>query len=327
MDRYDGARSKKIVLLRQLIEESEKIVFLGGAGVSTESGVPDFRSGQGIFNQDSGLEYRPVDIISHSFFVKHPEEFFDFYRRKLCYPNAKPNKAHKALLRLERSGKLFAVITQNVDNLHQLAGSKKTIELHGSVRNNYCLSCGKTFSLQFMLNSTGIPKCDECGGMVRPGIVLYEEHLDHNNIDRAVAAIEKADLMIIGGTSLTVYPAATFAQFLPHDRVVIINKSSTYLDLQAMLTIHDSIGDVLDEAIPKRMRKRNSKSTNSPNELIQAEKTKSSAKKTAPSKNNAKTKGSRTSRPQSVAQGKGTSKGKVRKPDDRSGAKGVEDKT
>lgn len=255
LDRYDGAREKKIALLKRLISESEKIVFLGGAGVSTESGIPDFRSGQGIFNQDSGLEYRPVDIISHSFFTKHPEEFFDFYRRKLCYPNAKPNKAHKALVRLERQGKLLAVITQNVDNLHQMAGSKKTIELHGSVSRNYCTSCRKNFPLAYVLESTGIPKCDDCGAMVRPDIVLYEEHLDHTDIDRAVASIEKADLMIIGGTSLTVYPAATFAQFLPHDRVVIINKSSTYLDLQAMLTIHDSIGDVLDEAIPKRVRK------------------------------------------------------------------------
>lgn len=259
LDRYDGAREKKIAQLKQFIAESERIVFLGGAGVSTESGIPDFRSGQGIFNQDSGLEYRPVDIVSHSFFTKHPEEFYDFFRRKLCYPDAKPNKAHKALVRLEKRGKLLAIITQNVDNLHQLAGSKKTIELHGSVYRNYCLDCGATYSLKFMLGTTGIPKCTECGGIVRPDVILYEEHLDHVNIDRAVGAIEKADLMIIGGTSLTVYPAATFAQFLPHDRVVIINKSSTYLDLQAMLTIHDSIGDVLDETIPKRVRKTSEK--------------------------------------------------------------------
>lgn len=254
-DRYDGARDKKISCLRDLISESEKIVFLGGAGVSTESGIPDFRSGKGIFNQDSGLEYRPVDIISHSFFLQHPEEFFDFYRRKLCYPEAKPNRAHKALVRLERQGKLKATITQNVDNLHQMAGSKGTIELHGSVFRNYCISCGAKYSLDYILNTTGIPRCSKCDGIVRPDVVLYEEHLDHTNIDRAVAAIEHADLLIIGGTSLTVYPAATFAQFLPHDRVVIINKSSTYLDLQAMLTIHDSIGSVLDESIPKRKKK------------------------------------------------------------------------
>jgi len=253
-DRYDGAREKKISCLRELISDSEKIVFLGGAGVSTESGIPDFRSGKGIFNQDSGLEYRPIDIISHSFFTQHPEEFFDFYRRKLCYPKAKPNRAHKALVRLERQGKLKATITQNVDNLHQMAGSKGTIELHGSVFRNYCISCGAKYSLDYILNTTGVPRCDKCGGIVRPDVVLYEEHLDHTNIDRAVNAIENADLLIIGGTSLTVYPAATFAQFLPHDRVVIINKSSTYLDLQAMLTIHDSIGSVLDDSIPKRKR-------------------------------------------------------------------------
>ena len=263
IDRYEGAREKKLAQLTSLIAESNQIVFLGGAGVSTESGIPDFRSGQGIYNQDSGSSYRPVDIISHSFFTEHPSEFFDFYKRKLCYPDAKPNKAHKALMRLERQGKLKSIITQNIDNLHQLAGSKVTIELHGSVFRNYCTSCNKSYSLDFVLKSDGIPKCTKYGGIVRPDVVLYEEHLDHQNIDRAIAAIEKADLLIIGGTSLTVYPAATFAQFLPHDRVVIINKSSTYLDLQAMLTIHDSIGDVLDEAIPKRIRKKTVESSQS----------------------------------------------------------------
>lgn len=258
LDRYDGAKEKKIDELRSLINESQNIVFLGGAGVSTESGIPDFRSGQGILNQDSGLEYRPVDIISHTFFVEHPEAFFDFFRRKLCYPNAKPNKAHKALVRLEKMGKLKTTITQNVDNLHQLAGSTTTIELHGSVVRNYCMSCKTDYSMDFVLNTTGIPRCTKCEGIVRPDIVLYEEYLNHENIDCAVAAIEKADLLIIGGTSLTVYPAATFAQFLPHDRVVIINKSSTYLDLQALLTIHDNIGDVLDAAVPKRVRKKKS---------------------------------------------------------------------
>ena len=256
LDRYEGAKEKKIEVLRSLILESQNIVFLGGAGVSTESGIPDFRSGQGIFNQDSGLEYRPVDIISHTFFVDHPEEFFDFYRRKLCYPKAKPNKAHKALVRLEKQGKLNTTITQNVDNLHQMAGSKTTIELHGSVVRNYCMSCKTDYSIDYVLSTTGIPRCPKCEGIIRPDIVLYEEYLNHENIDRAVAAIEKADLLIIGGTSLTVYPAATFAQFLPHDRVVIINKSSTYLDLQALLTIHDNIGDVLDAAVPKRVSKK-----------------------------------------------------------------------
>ncbi len=255
LDRYEGAREKKLEQLKQLIKESKYIVFLGGAGVSTESGIPDFRSGEGIFNQESGLSYRPVDIISHSFFEAHPEEFYDFYRRKLCYPKARPNKAHRALVRLEKQGKLKATITQNIDNLHQMAGSQTTIELHGSVFRNYCTECGEKYDLDFVLKSKGVPHCTKCGGIVRPDVVLYEEHLEHENIDNAVKAIKKADLLIIGGTSLTVYPAATFAQFLKSDRVVIINKSSTYLDLQAMLTIHDSIGTVLDTVISKYIPK------------------------------------------------------------------------
>lgn len=250
LDRYEGAREKKLAQLTELIANSDNIVFLGGAGVSTESGIPDFRSGHGIYNQDSGVSFRPVDIISHTFFVEHTEEFYDFYRRKLCYPDAMPNKAHNALCRLEKQGKLRSIITQNIDNLHQMAGSKVTIELHGSVHRNYCMSCSEPYSLAFILESQGVPHCTKCGGIVRPDVVLYEEHLDHRNIDNSISFIEKADLLIIGGTSLTVYPAATFAQFLPHDRVVIINKSSTYLDLQAMLTIHDGIGTVLDETIP-----------------------------------------------------------------------------
>lgn len=252
LDRYQGARENKIKQLKDLIEESERIVFLGGAGVSTESGIPDFRSGDGIYNQESGFKYRPVDIISHSFFTEHPEEFYDFYRRKLLYPDAKPNKAHKALVRLEKRGKLSAIITQNIDKLHQDAGSKKTIELHGSVFRNHCMNCGKKFRLDYILNTTGVPHCDRCGGIVRPDITLYEENLEHDKVDAAIKSLKKCDLLIIGGTSLTVYPAATFSQFIKHDKVVIINKSSTYLDLSAKLTIHDSIGDVLDKAIPRR---------------------------------------------------------------------------
>lgn len=255
LDRYAGAKEAKIEQLRTLIKNSEYIVFLGGAGVSTESGIPDFRSGEGIYNQESGLKYRPIDIISHSFFMEHPEEFYDFYKRKLLYPDAKPNKAHKALVRLEKQGKLKATITQNIDNLHQDAGSTTTIELHGSVFRNYCMECKKQFDINYVVSQEGVPHCDKCGGMIRPDIVLYEENLEHHNVDNAIKAIKKADLLIIGGTSLTVYPAATFAQFLKHDKVVIINKSSTYLDLQALLTIHDSIGDVLDAAIPKTTRK------------------------------------------------------------------------
>lgn len=289
LDRYEGAKENKINQLKELIKESENIVFLGGAGVSTESGIPDFRSGEGIYNQESGLKYRPVDIISHSFFIEHPEEFYDFYKRKLLYPKAKPNKAHKALVRLEKQGKLKATITQNIDNLHQEAGSTTTIELHGSVFRNYCMKCGKKFDINYIINHEGIPYCDDCGGMIRPDIVLYEENLEHHNVDNAIKAIKKADLLIIGGTSLTVYPAATFAQFLKHDRVVIINKSSTYLDLQAMLTIHNSIGEVLDKAIPRRApaakkpAKKTTKKTASSTKTA-ASKTKSTTSKTTASK-------------------------------------------
>ena len=293
LDRYEGAREKKLEQLKQLIKESNYIVFLGGAGVSTESGIPDFRSGEGIFNQESGLSYRPVDIISHSFFEAHPEEFYDFYRRKLCYPKARPNKAHRALVRLEKQGKLKATITQNIDNLHQMAGSKTTIELHGSVFRNYCVDCGEKYDLEFVLKGKGVPRCTKCGGIVRPDVVLYEEHLEHENIDNAVKAIKKADLLIIGGTSLTVYPAATFAQFLKSDRVVIINKSSTYLDLQAMLTIHDSIGTVLDTVIskyiprPKTASKSKSSKTSASKSKTAASSRSSSAKKSTTGKKTA----------------------------------------
>lgn len=286
LDRYEGARENKINQLRQLIEESDNVVFLGGAGVSTESGIPDFRSGEGIYNQESGLKYRPIDIISHTFFMEHPAEFYDFYKRKLLYPDAKPNKAHKALVRLEKQGKLKAIITQNIDNLHQEAGSKTTIELHGSVFRNYCMECGKKFKLDYIVEHEGIPYCDKCGGMIRPDIVLYEENLEHQNVDGAIKAIKKADLLIIGGTSLTVYPAATFAQFLKHDKVVIINKSSTYLDLQALLTIHDSIGDVLDGAIPKRSPAKKTTAKKTAAKKTAAKKT--TAKKTATKKTTAK---------------------------------------
>lgn len=252
IDRLGSVREDKLRQLKQLIAESDNIVFLGGAGVSTESGIPDFRSGTGIYNSDSGMKYRPIDIIAHDFFLEHPEEFFDFYKRKLIYPDARPNKAHKALVRLEKQGKLKAIITQNIDNLHQEAGSKCVIELHGSVFRNYCMECGKKYDLEDVVAQVGIPHCSECGGIVRPDIVLYEENLNHKDVDDAIKAVKKCDLMIIAGTSLTVYPAATFAQFLKHDKIVIINKSSTYMDLKALLTIHDNVGDVLDMCVPKR---------------------------------------------------------------------------
>lgn len=252
LDRYSGAKQKKLDKLKDMISESKNIVFLGGAGVSTESGIPDFRSGEGIFNQESGFSYRAVDVVSRSFFDEHPDMFFDFYKRKLCYPDAKPNKAHKALARLERQGKLKAIVTQNIDCLHQKGGSKNTIELHGSIYKNYCMDCHKSFRLDYVLNADGIPRCNRCGGIVKPEVTLYEENLYHDKVDAAIKAIKKCDLLIIGGTSLRVYPAATFVQFLKHDNLVIINKSTTHLDLKAKLTIHDSIGEVLDYVVPKR---------------------------------------------------------------------------
>ena len=288
IDRLGSVRDGKIQQLKELIAESENIVFLGGAGVSTESGIPDFRSGTGIYNQDSGVTYRPIDIIAHDFFMENPDVFFDFYKRKLIYPDAKPNKAHKALVRLEKQGKLKAIITQNIDNLHQEAGSKCVIELHGSVFRNYCMDCGKKFDIEYIASQEGIPKCDKCGGIVRPDIVLYEENLEHENVDAAIKACKKCDLFIIAGTSLTVYPAATFAQFLNHDRIVIINKSSTYMDLKAMLCIHDSVGKVLDEAVPKRVSK-NTTTSKSTAKKSTAKKTASKTTKTATSAKSSKT--------------------------------------
>ena len=279
IDRLGSVREDKLRQLKQLIAESEYIVFLGGAGVSTESGIPDFRSGTGIYNSDSGMKYRPIDIIAHDFFMEHPEDFFDFYKRKLIYPDARPNKAHKALVRLERQGKLKAIITQNIDNLHQEAGSKCVIELHGSVFRNYCMDCGKKYDLEYVVAQEGVPHCEKCGGMVRPDIVLYEENLNHKDVDDAIKAVKKCDLLIIAGTSLTVYPAATFAQFLKHDRIVIINKSSTYMDLKALLTIHDNVGDVLDTCVPKRASRAKAAGTKS--KKTSASKTKTTAKKTA----------------------------------------------
>lgn len=289
IDRFGSVRDDKINQLKELIAESSNIVFLGGAGVSTESGIPDFRSGAGIYNTESGTKYRPIDIIAHDFFIEHPEDFYDFYKRKLIYPDARPNKAHKALVRLERQGKLKAIITQNIDNLHQEAGSKCVIELHGSVFRNYCMDCGKKFDIEYIAAQDGVPHCDKCGGIVRPDIVLYEENLEHQNVDNAIKAVKKCDLMIIAGTSLTVYPAATFAQFLKHDRIVIINKSSTYMDLKALLTIHDNVGEVLDKCVPKRVSRKTASKSDTKTTTAKATKTTSkSASKTAPTKASSK---------------------------------------
>ena len=226
--------------LQQIIDESRRIVFFGGAGVSTESGIPDFRSADGLYSQQSVIP--PERIVSHTFFEEHTEEFYKFYREKMIFPKAKPNAAHKKLAELERAGKLHAVITQNIDGLHQAAGSVNVIELHGSVHRNYCKNCKKTYPLSAILDSDGVPKCD-CGGIIRPDVVLYEEGLDTDNITRAAYEIENADTLIIGGTSLVVYPAAGLVRYFKGKYLVVINKESINSD--ADLVINDSIGKVL----------------------------------------------------------------------------------
>lgn len=226
--------------LQEIIDESIRIVFFGGAGVSTESGIPDFRSADGLYSQK--YDYPPEQIVSHTFFTKRPEEFFRFYRDRMIFPNAKPNAAHIKLAELERAGKLSAVITQNIDGLHQAAGSEKVIELHGSVHRNYCMKCGKFYPLSAVTESGGVPKC-ECGGKIKPDVVLYEESLRSEDIENAVNEISNADTLIIGGTSLVVYPAAGLVKYFKGKYLVVINKSE--LNADADLVINDNIGEVL----------------------------------------------------------------------------------
>lgn len=226
--------------LQEIIDDSKRIVFFGGAGVSTESGIPDFRSQDGLYNQK--YDYPPEQIVSHTFFTRKTEEFYRFYKDRMIFPKAKPNAAHKKLAELERAGKLFAVITQNIDGLHQAAGSVNVIELHGSVHRNYCMNCGKSYSLDEIMASEGVPKCG-CGGTIKPDVVLYEESLNTSDIERAVNEISKADCLIIGGTSLAVYPAAGLVHYFKGKYLVVINKST--LDADADLVINDSIGEVL----------------------------------------------------------------------------------
>lgn len=231
--------------LKEWIERSDNIVFFGGAGVSTESNIPDFRSVDGLYNQE--YDYPPETILSHSFFLHKTEEFYRFYRNKMLFPNAKPNKAHLALAKLEQAGKLKAVITQNIDGLHQAAGNKNVLELHGSVLRNYCMRCHKFYSLSNIMETSGLPHC-ECGGLIKPDVVLYEEGLDQTVINKSVEAIRNADMLIIGGTSLTVYPAAGLIDYYHGNKLVLINKSATSRDSVADLVISDSIGSVLDYA-------------------------------------------------------------------------------
>lgn len=227
-----------------MIDQSSKIVFFGGAGVSTESGIPDFRSVDGLYQQH--YKYPPEIMLSHTFFESHTEEFYDFYRNKMLYLTAKPNAAHHKLAELEQAGKLSAVVTQNIDGLHQKAGSKKVYELHGSVHRNYCQSCHKLYDAEFVLHSSGVPKC-ECGGMIKPDVVLYEEGLNQRTVNGAVNAIEQSDMLIIGGTSLAVYPAASLIHYYSGNRLVLINRSATPQDRNADLLINGSIGEVLSQ--------------------------------------------------------------------------------
>ena len=235
--------SESVRKLQEIIDRSNRIVFFGGAGVSTESGIPDFRSQDGLYNQQ--YKYPPETIISHSFFRRNPEEFYRFYKDKMLIFDVEPNPAHKKLAELEAAGKLLAVVTQNIDGLHQRAGSKRVYELHGSIHRNYCMNCHKFFTGEEIKAMKGVPRCDDCGGMIKPDVVLYEEGLDSAVISGAVHAIQKADCLIVGGTSLVVYPAAGLLDYFRGGSLVLINKSATTRDESADLVIREPIGEVL----------------------------------------------------------------------------------
>jgi len=237
--------SIEIAELKEIIQNSDNIVFFGGAGVSTESGIPDFRSADGLYS--GSYEYPPEEILSYSFFMKNTEEFYRFYKEKMLYPEAKPNDAHKALAKLEEQEKLKAVITQNVDGLHTQAGSKNVLELHGSALRNICMTCKECYPLDKIIQSKGIPRCS-CNGIIKPDVVLYEESLDYSVMNKATKAINDADVLIVGGTSLNVYPAAGMVNYYRGNKLVLINKSETSFDRYADLIIRESIGYALSEA-------------------------------------------------------------------------------
>lgn len=234
-----------VIQLKEMVASSDNIVFFGGAGVSTESGIPDFRSVDGLYHQK--FRYPPETILSHTFYKRHKEEFFDFYRQKLIAPEARPNAAHVKLAQWERDGKLKAVITQNIDGLHQMAGSRNVLELHGSVHRNICRSCGAVYDAEWVMMTNGIPHCDKCGGMVKPDVVLYEESLSEDVLTRSISAIASADLLIVGGTSLVVYPAAGLLRYFQGDSLVLINRDATQMDKMADLCIRDAIGAVMEQ--------------------------------------------------------------------------------
>jgi NAD-dependent SIR2 family protein deacetylase len=235
---------KEVEQLQTIIDDSERIVFFGGAGVSTESDIPDFRSADGLYRQK--YKYSPEQIVSHSFFVQNPEGFYEFYKEKMMFLDAKPNAAHRKLAELEAAGKLTAVITQNIDGLHQAAGSKNVLELHGSIHRNYCMKCHKFYDAAYVKHADGIPRCS-CGGMIKPDVVLYEEGLDSAVINKSVKAISEADTLIIGGTSLIVYPAAGFIDYFRGKHLVVINKGATAREVGAELTIAAPIGEILGQ--------------------------------------------------------------------------------
>ena len=236
---------QEVLQLQKMIDESSRIVFFGGAGVSTESNIPDFRSADGLYRQT--YKYSPEQVVSHSFFMRYPEAFYEFYKDKMMVLEAKPNPAHLKLAELERAGKLTAVVTQNIDGLHQAAGSKNVYELHGSIMRNYCMDCGTFYDAEYVKQSDGIPRCKKCGGIIKPDVVLYEEGLDDTTIRGAIKAISEADMLIIGGTSLAVYPAASFIDYFHGKYLVLINKSETGRAVQTSLTINAPIGKILEQ--------------------------------------------------------------------------------
>lgn len=241
--------SSQIAQLSEIIKKSKNIVFFGGAGVSTASNIPDFRSSNGLYSKRLNRNFTPEQAVSHTFFIHYPEEFYEFYKKNLVYPEAKPNDCHKALAELEQMGKLKAIVTQNIDGLHQAAGSKVVYELHGSVLRNYCLRCHASYHVDDILEADGVPKCRICGGTVKPDVVLYEEGLDDQIISDAIQAIAKADTLIIGGTSLVVYPAAGLIDYFTGENLILINKSSTSADQKADLVINDDIAEVMREVV------------------------------------------------------------------------------
>ena len=239
----------EIERLAEILSESASAVFFGGAGMSTESGIPDFRSASGIYNQKLNQTFSPEEMASHDFFVRHPEDFFSFYRERFVYLDAKPNAGHLALAELERRGILSAVVTQNIDGLHQLAGSKIVYELHGSIRRSYCVNCGARYDVEFVMKNIPVPHCERCGGIVKPDVVLYGEQLDNKILADSIQAIAEADTLIVGGTSLIVYPAAGLIDYFRGDNLILINKTATRADADATLVIRSNIGKTLSEAV------------------------------------------------------------------------------